>query len=170
MGKTTKYILYSAGILIVLLLIGKATGIIGQVKKTQVATEKASVRVINETVSASGKIKPEVEVGISSEVSGEIVDLPIKEGDVVKKGQLLVRIRPDILKSGYERAVASYLVSLYCSAADDDGYVAERYRDRLPKARIGKSCVTFKTLADLDEGALVALIEQTATMGVPTHG
>ena len=108
MGKTTKYILYSAGILIVLLLIGKATGIIGQAKKTQVATEKASVRVINETVSASGKIKPEVEVGISSEVSGEIVDLPIKEGDVVKKGQLLVRIRPDILKSGYERAVASY--------------------------------------------------------------
>jgi HlyD family secretion protein len=64
--------------------------------------------VINETVSASGKIKPEVEVKISSEVSGEIVELPIKEGDVVKKGQLLVRIRPDILKSGYERAVASY--------------------------------------------------------------
>lgn len=108
MGKTTKYILYAAGILIVLLLIGKATGIIGQVKKTQIATEKVAVRVINETVSASGKIKPVVEVKISSEVSGEIVDLPIKEGDVVKKGQLLVRIRPDILKSGYERAVASY--------------------------------------------------------------
>lgn len=108
MGKTTKYILYAAGILIVLLLIGKATGIIGKVKKTQVATEKAAERVIHETVSASGKIKPEVEVKISSEVSGEIVELPIKEGDVVKKGQLLVRIRPDILKSGYERALASY--------------------------------------------------------------
>jgi HlyD family secretion protein len=108
MGKTTKYILYAVGGLIVLLIIGKMTGIIGKPKKTQVATEKAEVRVINETVSASGKIKPEVEVKISSEVSGEIVELPIKEGDVVKKGQLLVRIRPDILKSGYDRAVASY--------------------------------------------------------------
>jgi HlyD family secretion protein len=108
MGKTTKYILYAVGGLIVLLIIGKMTGIIGKPKITQVATEKAETRVINETVSASGKIKPEVEVKISSEVSGEIVELPIKEGDVVKKGQLLVRIRPDILKSGYERAVASY--------------------------------------------------------------
>jgi HlyD family secretion protein len=108
MGKTTKYILYAIVAIIILLIIGKVTGIIGKEKKTQVATEKADVRVINETVSASGKIKPEVEVKISSEVSGEIVELPIKEGDVVKKGQLLVRIRPDILKSGYERAVASY--------------------------------------------------------------
>jgi len=108
MGNTTKYILFGLGGLIVLLVIGKMTGVIGQVKKTQIATEKADVRVINETVSASGKIKPEVEVKISSEVSGEIVELPVKEGDVVKKGQLLVRVRPDILKSGYERAVASY--------------------------------------------------------------
>ena len=108
MGKTTKTILYIFGALIVLVIIAKLTGIIGKPKITQVATEKADMRTINETVSASGKIKPEVEVKISSEVSGEIVELPIKEGDVVKKGQLLVRIRPDILKSGYERAVASY--------------------------------------------------------------
>ena len=60
---------------------------------------------------------------------------------------------------------ASY-ISLYCSAADADGYVAERYVDRLPKARIGKSCVRFKKLADLDEHALVALIRETATMGL----
>lgn len=108
MGKTTKYVLITLVVLIVLLIIGKATGIIGKPAKTQVATEKAAQRDINETVSASGKIKPEVEVKISSEVSGEIVELPIKEGDVVKKGQLLCRVRPDILKSGYERAVASY--------------------------------------------------------------
>jgi HlyD family secretion protein len=108
MGKTTKYILIGLSVLIVLLIIGKATGIIGKPKKTDVATEKAAVREINETVSASGKIKPHVEVKISPEVSGEVVELPIKEGDVVKKGQLLCKIRPDILKSGYERAVASY--------------------------------------------------------------
>ncbi|RYY36137.1 MAG: efflux RND transporter periplasmic adaptor subunit [Sphingobacteriaceae bacterium] len=108
MGKTTKYILIGVGAFIVLLVIGKVTGILGGPKKTQVATEKAENRTIVESVSASGKIKPHVEVKISAEVSGEIVELPIKEGDVVRKGQLLCRIRPDILKSGYERAVASY--------------------------------------------------------------
>ena len=57
-------------------------------------------------------------------------------------------------------------ISLYCFAADDDGYVAPRYVDRLPKASIGKSCVRFKKLADLDEPALVALIEETAGTGL----
>lgn len=108
MGKTTKYILIGLGSLIVLLIIAKVTGLIGKPPLTQVATEKAETRVINETVSASGKIKPHIEVKISPEVSGEVVELPIKEGDVVKKGQLLCKIRPDILKSGYDRAIASY--------------------------------------------------------------
>src|SRR5476651_2042352 len=108
MGKTTKYILISLGVLVVLLIIGKATGVIGKEEKTQVATEKTSVRAINESVSASGKIKPHVEVKISPEVSGEVVELPIKEGDVVKKGQLICKIRPDILKSELDRNVASF--------------------------------------------------------------
>ena len=60
---------------------------------------------------------------------------------------------------------ASY-VSLYCFAADAKGYVAERYVDQLPKASIGKSCVRFKKLADLDEQELAALIEETAAMGL----
>jgi HlyD family secretion protein len=108
MGKTTKYILIALGAIVALLIILKITGVIGKPKLTQVAVEKADTRQINETVSASGKIKPHIEVKISPEVSGEVVELPIKEGDVVKKGQLLCKIRPDILKSGYERAVASY--------------------------------------------------------------
>jgi HlyD family secretion protein len=108
MGKTTKYVLITLGALVFILIVAKATGIIGKPQKTQVATDKAAIREIDETVSASGKIKPHVEVKISPEVSGEVVELPIKEGDVVKKGQLLCRIRPDILKSGYDRAVASY--------------------------------------------------------------
>jgi HlyD family secretion protein len=108
MSKTTKYILITVGAIIVLLIIGKVTGLIGGVQKTQVATEKATERDIVETVSASGKIKPHLEVKITSEVSGEIVELPVREGDVVKKGQLICRIRPDILQSGYDRAVASY--------------------------------------------------------------
>ena len=60
---------------------------------------------------------------------------------------------------------ASY-ISLYCFAADAKGYVAERYVDRLPKTSIGKACVRFKKLADLDEKALVALIKETAKMGL----
>jgi HlyD family secretion protein len=105
MGKTTKYILIALGILLVVVIVLKVTS---KPPKTQVATEKAQMRDINETVSASGKIKAHVEVKISPEVSGEVVELPIKEGDVVTKGQLLCRIRPDILKSGYDRAVATY--------------------------------------------------------------
>jgi hypothetical protein len=54
-------------------------------------------------------------------------------------------------------------ISLYCCAADDDGYVAERYKERLPKANIGKSCVRFKRLSDLDEEVLRELIRVTAT-------
>ena len=57
-------------------------------------------------------------------------------------------------------------ISLYCFAADADGYVAPRYVDHLPKADVGKSCVRFKRLADLDEKALVALIKQTAKTGL----
>ena len=60
---------------------------------------------------------------------------------------------------------ASY-ISLYCFASDADGFVAERYVDRLPKANVGKYCVRIRKLADLDEKALAALIEETAKMGL----
>ena len=53
-------------------------------------------------------------------------------------------------------------ISLYCCAADDRGYVAERYRERLPKANIGKSCVRFRRLSDLDEQALTELLRESA--------
>src|ERR1700753_3531392 len=108
MGKTTKYILITLGALVVLLILLRVTGIMGKPPLTQVATDKATTRTINETVSASGKIKAHVEVKISPEVSGEIVELPVKEGDVVKKGQLLCKIRPDILQSEVDRAQAAY--------------------------------------------------------------
>jgi len=55
-------------------------------------------------------------------------------------------------------------MSLYCCAADEDGYVAEQFKDRLPKADIGKSCVRFKRLSDLDEQALRELIGATAAV------
>ena len=54
-------------------------------------------------------------------------------------------------------------ISLYACAADDRGYVAERYKKQLPKANIGKSCVRFKRLDDLDLSALTALLKETAS-------
>ena len=72
-----------------------------------VEIEKAKQMTIVETVSATGKIQPEVEVKISSEVSGEVIALPIKEGQQVKKGDLLVKINPDIYVSGVNRTPAS---------------------------------------------------------------
>jgi len=72
-----------------------------------VSTELASFRNITEVVSANGKIQPETEVKISSDVSGEIVELFVKEGDRVKKGTLLCRIKPDIYESALERASAT---------------------------------------------------------------
>jgi HlyD family secretion protein len=102
-----KTILIIVGIVIALLAVAVYTGVIGGDKSEKVTTEKAADRKVVETVTASGKIQPETEVKLSSEVSGEVTELLVKEGDVVKKGQLLVKVRPDVLKSGYDRAIAS---------------------------------------------------------------
>src|ERR1043165_7064685 len=67
--------------------------------ETKVAVEKAANHKITETVTASGKIYPETQVKIAPEVSGEIIELRIQEGDSVHKGQLLARINPAIYSS-----------------------------------------------------------------------
>lgn len=103
-----KHILIGVGVLLVLLIVAKFTGLIGGEQIEKVTVEKAGSKKVVETVTASGKIQPETEVKLSSEVSGEVTQLLVKEGDVVKKGQLLCKVRPDVLQSGYERAVASY--------------------------------------------------------------
>jgi len=96
-------------VVLVVLVAGKKAGWFGKKGNfKQVSTEKVQLQEIVETVSATGKIYPEVEVSISSEVSGEIIELPIKEGDQVKKGDLLVKINPDLIESALNRAQASY--------------------------------------------------------------
>src|ERR1700754_2513235 len=64
-----------------------------------VTVEPVGRRTITQTVSATGKIQPETQVKVSSETSGEIIFLGVKEGDTVRKGQLLVRIKPDIVET-----------------------------------------------------------------------
>ena len=84
--------------------------IIGKYRKDnngkEVEWQKIAKRTIIQTVTASGKIYPEEEVKISSDVSGEIIELNVKEGDVVKKGQLLARIKPESYQAVVEQSVA----------------------------------------------------------------
>ncbi|MCX2494785.1 efflux RND transporter periplasmic adaptor subunit [Pedobacter sp. PF22-3] len=103
-----KHIIITVVAIVALLVVLKLTGVIGGNKTEKVTTEKASDKTVVETVTASGKIQPETEVKLSSEVSGEVVELKVKEGDIVKAGQLLCKVRPDVLQSGYERTVASF--------------------------------------------------------------
>ena len=109
MSKKTKYILSGSAVGLILLLVGlKKGGVIGNNDDSKIVElSKVTQTTIVETVSATGKIQPEIEVKLSSEVSGEIIALPIKEGQQVKKGDLLVKINPDIYESGVNRSVAS---------------------------------------------------------------
>ncbi len=100
-------ILIILGILLLIAIGGKLAGWWGKEHLTQIATEKSKLSDIIETVSASGKIQPIKEVKISPDVSGEIVELLVKEGDMVEKGQLLAKIRPDIYEANLNRSVSN---------------------------------------------------------------
>lgn len=103
-----KHVLIGSSAILVIIILLKITGIINKEKPEKVTIDKVEIRKITETITASGKIQPETEVKLSSEVSGEVTELWVKEGDAVKKGQLLCKVRPDVLRSGYERAVANF--------------------------------------------------------------
>jgi HlyD family secretion protein len=95
------------GVLLLVVIIGKKAGWIGAVEPTKVAITKATVQTITQSVTANGKIQPEVEVKISSDVSGEIRELYVSEGDSVKAGKLLARIDPELYQSALDRSEAS---------------------------------------------------------------
>ncbi len=96
MSKSLKWILISVGILLVLMVVLSKTGAFGKDEGLKVTAEKVQKRTITEIVNASGKIYPEIEVKISPDISGEITELNVQEGDSVKKGQVLARIYADI--------------------------------------------------------------------------
>jgi HlyD family secretion protein len=97
----------AAVVLIVVLAIGKKQGWFGNEGFLKVATETGIEREIVEIITANGKIQPETEVAISPDVSGEIVDLSVKEGDEVVKGQYLLKIKPEAYQMARNRAEAS---------------------------------------------------------------
>ncbi|WP_140484772.1 efflux RND transporter periplasmic adaptor subunit [Flavobacterium sp. GSA192] len=109
MSKKNIYILLAVFVVVIgsLLYFGKE-GIFGNKEDAkEIEITKVIPMTIVETVSATGKIQPEIEVKIAPEVSGEIILLNVKEGQVVKKGDLLVKINPDLYTSSYNRSVSN---------------------------------------------------------------
>jgi HlyD family secretion protein len=109
MNKRTIIIISILVVLIAALIVAKKQGWIGKKEGVEVAIDKAQPRTVIETVNASGRIFPEIEVKVSSDVSGEITDLSLVEGDSVKRGQVVARIYADIL--GTQQQQASAVVS-----------------------------------------------------------
>ena len=105
MNKTVKWILIGLGVVIVL-LVGYKLIAGNDDTGTKVTAEAVSTRTIVESVNASGKVYPVVEVKISPDVSGEITELNVQEGDSVRRGQVLARIYADIYSSQRDEAAA----------------------------------------------------------------
>ena len=120
-SKKKTYIFAGAAAVVVVLALLKSCGVFGTNEKLEtVTTQEAGTATIVQIVTASGKIKPATEVKIAPEVSGEITRLTVREGDEVKKGQLLVQIKQDIYISAVNRAQAAVqqsIASLEQSAA-----------------------------------------------------
>ena len=117
-----------------------------------VSTDTVQARDIVERVSASGKIQPEIEVKITAEVNGQIVDLPVKEGDVVEKGDLLVQLNPDIYEAALLRAEAS-LNSARSNLASARAQVAQGEANQFAAAKAferAKSLLASKVISQAE--------------------
>ena len=106
MNKKWIWILSGIAVVVITLLVLKQKGVIGKEDGTKVAVEKASRLNITEVVTASGKVYPEVELKISPDISGEIMQLTVQEGDSVSKGQLLAMVYADIYATQRDQAAA----------------------------------------------------------------
>lgn len=131
MNKKLKWVLIVLGVLIGIFVIGKMMG--GGDKTVKVATEKAVKRTIIETVNASGKIYPEVEVKISPDISGEITELNVEEGDSVRRGQVLARIYADIY--ALQRDEAASRVNQSSATVDNSQAALESLKANLELAQ-----------------------------------
>jgi HlyD family secretion protein len=118
-----------------------------------ITTEKAIVKTITQLVTATGKVQPQTEVKISPEVPGEIVAMPVKEGDSVKKGDILVKIKPDTIQAQLEQ--------------EEAGLVAAKTNAVMAKAQLVKAQSDAKRSEDLYNKKLLSDSDySTATTGV----
>ena len=109
MNKKVIWIIIGVFVLIAALFGMKKAGVLGKEEGIKVSTEKVEKRTIIETVNASGKVYPEVEVKVSSDISGEIIDLRVEEGDSVSKGQVLARIFADVYLTQRDQVAADVI-------------------------------------------------------------
>ncbi len=107
MSKKLIWILVSVALLVILLVVAQKSGAFGKDEGIKVTAEKVQKRTIIETVTASGKIYPEIEVKVSPDISGEITELMVAEGDSVRRGQVLARIYADIYATQRDQASAT---------------------------------------------------------------
>ena len=142
-ARSRKKLYIFAGIaLVVVVLIG---GMVAQKKREKpilVTTDKAFRTNITQLVTATGKIQPEVEVKIAPEVSGEIVEMPVKEGQVVRRGQLLMRIKPDAYRAQVEAQQAALNSARSASVRN--------------RAELAKADIDYKRVQKLRDGGLVS--------------
>jgi len=151
MKKSLKWILIIVGVLAVLFVGAKMLG--GSSKTgTKVTAEKAQSRTIIETVNASGKVYPEVEVKISPDISGEITELNVQEGDSVKKGQVLARIYADIYSSQRDEAAARVTQSQATVANSEASLTAL-------KAQLDQAKATYDRNKDLYDEKVISKAE-----------
>ncbi|HEY8184220.1 MAG TPA: efflux RND transporter periplasmic adaptor subunit [Thermoanaerobaculia bacterium] len=127
MSKKKKLILLIGGAALILITLGSMMASRKREKPLMVTTDKAFQKTITQLVTATGKIQPEVEVKIAPEVSGELIEIPVKEGQLVRRGQLLLKIKPDV----YQAQVASQQAALNSARS-----AAVRNRAELEKAEI----------------------------------
>ena len=144
-------------VLLAVVIIAKKQGLVGGAPSIKVAVDQVTERDIIETVSASGKIQSESEVIISPDVSGEIMELPVKEGDRVEQGQLLVKIDPDIQQSNVERLEAA----LNTSKAN---LANAQSRKAQSQARLTNSKANFDRVKQLFEEKVVSQSEYDASL------
>ncbi|HVU34988.1 MAG TPA: efflux RND transporter periplasmic adaptor subunit [Opitutaceae bacterium] len=137
-----KWILLGAAALLVVLVIAAYVVKKNHTATVRVTAEKSVTRTIIQVVSATGKVQPELEVKIAPEVAGEITQLPFREGALVKKGDLLVSIKPDNYRFQVEQAQAA-LASARASALDS-------------KARLEQARADFQRNDDLYQKHLIS--------------
>jgi len=150
--KSNKVLYILVGLVVVLVvfaIIGKSAGWIGKTKEIEVEVTEAKSNRIVETVSASGMIQPVYEVKISPDVPGEIIELNIEEGDSVQRGELLIKLKPDIYESALERVQAN-LNQQKANLADASARVARA------QAQLIRSESEFKRNKDLKDQNVIS--------------
>lgn len=152
MSKSVKWILIGLAALVLLLVGLKAAGVFGKDEGAKVTAEKVQKRTITEIVNASGKVYPEIEVKVSPDISGEITELTVAEGDTVKKGQLLARIYADVYSIQANQA-SSGVVQSQAQVANSQAAI-----DAL-KAQMDQSEKNFKMQKQLYDDKVISTNE-----------